>query len=257
VNRHLLALAMCATLTLAAAPAFAQKAGSSDVTLIDQSKALNGNVTAGDVAGFPVAINQPGSYKLTSNLVVPAGISGIVVQASDVTIDLNGFAIKGPGYCSGWPGPVTCSAAGGASGISQGVDNHRRLAIMNGSVGGFTLCFESRYQSRLADVTAHDFETGIVAFEGSLVTRAIVGNSKYGIVAYGASVDGASVTYADIAAYGHSSIVRGLAVTAAHTGVAHLAGNPPIGVRESVLQAGTPFSGATSLGNNLCNAGFC
>src|SRR6185436_8638324 len=36
--------------------------------LIDQNRALAGNVTPGDAPGFPVTISQPGSYKLSGNL---------------------------------------------------------------------------------------------------------------------------------------------------------------------------------------------
>ncbi len=43
--------------------------------------------------GFPYIINQPGSYQLTGNLLVPAGVNGIGFAASNVTLDLNGFTI--------------------------------------------------------------------------------------------------------------------------------------------------------------------
>ncbi|HTA42217.1 MAG TPA: hypothetical protein VK789_07210 [Bryobacteraceae bacterium] len=43
--------------------------------------------------GFPYIINQPGSYQLTGNLTVPAGVNGIGIAASNVTLDLNGFTI--------------------------------------------------------------------------------------------------------------------------------------------------------------------
>src|SRR5260221_3357918 len=42
------------------------------VILIDQSKALAGNVTPGDAAGFPVTISRRGSYRLSGALVAPA-----------------------------------------------------------------------------------------------------------------------------------------------------------------------------------------
>src|SRR5437016_7141953 len=75
------------------------------VILIDQNKAMAGNVTPGDTPGFPVTITLPGSYRLAGNLTVPdANTSGIVIAADHVTIDLNGFAILGPVDCSaGFP----------------------------------------------------------------------------------------------------------------------------------------------------------
>jgi hypothetical protein len=46
--------------------------------------------------GFPYKITKPGSYKLTSNLVIPAGTDGIDILSEDVTLDLNGFSIIRP-----------------------------------------------------------------------------------------------------------------------------------------------------------------
>jgi len=64
---------------------------------INQARALAGGVTATDSTGFPVIVDASGSYRLTSNLNVPAGSSAIVLSsaAKDVTIDLNGYAIIG------------------------------------------------------------------------------------------------------------------------------------------------------------------
>ena len=41
------------------------------VILITQANAQAGNVTPGDLAGFPVTISRSGSYKLASNLTIP------------------------------------------------------------------------------------------------------------------------------------------------------------------------------------------
>jgi hypothetical protein len=57
------------------------------VVLINQS-------TVKAAGSYPYVISQPGSYKLTSNLVVDAGKNGINIVASNVTIDLNGFTIS-------------------------------------------------------------------------------------------------------------------------------------------------------------------
>jgi len=69
---------------------------------ITQAKAMAGGVTPGDAPGFPVSINLPGSYVLSSGLTVPdANTSAIEINESHVTVDLNGFAILGPADCSG------------------------------------------------------------------------------------------------------------------------------------------------------------
>jgi hypothetical protein len=63
--------------------------------LINQGKALAGNVTAGDAPGFPVTLSRPGAYRLTGSLQVPANKDGISIAAESVTLDLNGFQITG------------------------------------------------------------------------------------------------------------------------------------------------------------------
>ncbi len=74
---------------------------------INQTRANAGSITPGDNPGFPVTINQPGSYRLTGNLVVsaadvteqncdPSGTAGCVIDinSSNVSLDLNGFEIE-------------------------------------------------------------------------------------------------------------------------------------------------------------------
>jgi hypothetical protein len=78
--------------TFAFAPALAD-----GVIAITQEKALAGNITPGDDPGFPVQLSRAGSYRLASNLVVPAGKTGIKINAPDISIDLNGFSILGKG----------------------------------------------------------------------------------------------------------------------------------------------------------------
>ena len=125
----LLRLAAAAALLAAGGAACAQ-------ATITHDKALTGNVTPGDTAGYPITISQPGSYKLMSNLVVPPETSGIVVNSHGVTIDLNGFTISGPGSCSRntYTRVVTC-AGGSYVGIYAGANDG--TVIRNGTVRGF------------------------------------------------------------------------------------------------------------------------
>ena len=57
------------------------------VVLINQSTVMA-------QGGFPYVISQPGSYKLSGNLVAPLNSTAIVVSASNVTLDLNGFSVQ-------------------------------------------------------------------------------------------------------------------------------------------------------------------
>lgn len=54
---------------------------------------------AGDDSSFPVEISEPGSYRLTSNLLVGGlgdPVAGIHIFASRVTLDLGGSVVEGP-----------------------------------------------------------------------------------------------------------------------------------------------------------------
>jgi len=100
------------------------------VTLITQNTVL----AAG---GFPFHITQPGSYRLASNLIVPnANTTAVQIDASHVTLDLNGFAILGPTDCSG--GLVPCAGAGSGIGINAPVFQ-ANITIRNGTIQGMGL----------------------------------------------------------------------------------------------------------------------
>jgi hypothetical protein len=119
---------------------------------------------------FPITITQPGSYKLSGNLVVPAGTAGIIVNAPNVTIDLNGFTISGP---------VTCSETGScnaASTTSHGVYLMRSNAVLrNGTVMGFSgsgVALSSG-EATIEDLTvAHNTDYGIVGGSSTYPTIA-------------------------------------------------------------------------------------
>lgn len=83
--------------------------------------AINATNTPG-ISGCVFLISQPGSYYLTQDLIGVPGKSGIWIGASNVTIDLNGFSVRGNGS----------SGAGIASS-----DFVSRLEVRNGTVNGW------------------------------------------------------------------------------------------------------------------------
>ncbi len=117
------------------------------VVLINQGAATAGNVTPGDTAGFPVTLSVGGSYRLASDLKVPPGQIGISVTARNVTIDLNGFALRGATTARGG----IYSSAGG-------------LTVRNGVIQYFTqdAIYASGPELRVEDTN-------------------LIGNGRYGI----------------------------------------------------------------------------
>jgi hypothetical protein len=97
--------------------------------------------------GYPYAIKSSGSYRLTGNLDLKAAGAGpnvtaieVKPAATEVTIDLNGFAILGPAVCSpAFPArPTSCTNKGTGDGIL--VDEPGSVAttvrVFNGTISG-------------------------------------------------------------------------------------------------------------------------
>jgi len=83
------------------------------------SSASGCTATGSDTGGYPVTIGQAGSYRLTSNLTVPANTGGIQIIPGTpgvISIDLNGFEIAGPATCGGCP-VTSCTGGGSEKGI--------------------------------------------------------------------------------------------------------------------------------------------
>jgi hypothetical protein len=139
------------------------------IVLIDQTRALAGNVTPGDGPGFPITISRPGSYRLSSNLNVPANAAGIILFASGVTIDLNGFQITG--------------SSADSTGISA-LQARQAIVVRNGSVTGFGRGIDLKgLASDVRDVTAFGNGAGIVVGSGATVSGNRVFNNEIGIEA--------------------------------------------------------------------------
>jgi hypothetical protein len=141
------------------------------IVLIDQARALAGNVTPGDEPGFPVAITVPGSYRLSGNLTVPAGGVGILVGADNVTIDLNGFQIAG----------TNREGTGvGDSGLRHGT------TVRNGTITNFFAGI-SLVRTDGAEITQvraiANAQFGILVDQNSIVTGNVAGRGAFGIVA--------------------------------------------------------------------------
>ena len=75
---------------------------------------------------FPIVIDQPGSYILTATITVAAiDSNAIEIEADNISLDLNGHFLKGPGKESGSSG----------SGIYS--SNRNSISIKNGTIRDF------------------------------------------------------------------------------------------------------------------------
>lgn len=100
--------------------------------LINQSTITNGLTGCPTGGHFPIVICQSGSYRLSGNITVPdANTDAIHINADNVTLDLNGFAVLGPATCT--LGTAQCSTTGTGIGVTS-VNNN--IGLSNGAING-------------------------------------------------------------------------------------------------------------------------
>jgi hypothetical protein len=164
---------------------------------IDQGDALRGGVTTGDAPGFPVLLSVPGSYRLAGNLTVPAGTTGIQINADNVNLDLNGFSIVGPITCNGdsRTQTTTCTDIFTFDGIFS---EKGAITIRNGTIRGMRFgIFLTRGPALIEEIHATQNSATGIKIETGVVRRSTASNNgSDGISAFGSDGDstkGASV----------------------------------------------------------------
>lgn len=169
------------------------------VVLIDQSRALAGNVTPGDTPGFPITISQPGSYRLAGNLTIGDHYTNVIeVRAPNVTLDLNGFTVAGPNVCGlAANGTVQCSLPGSGAAVRAMPTSpvaSSAITVMNGTIRGMggpaiDLVTAASDGSRVSGISAIGNSYGIFVSTSSIVCQNIVNtNQGVGVRAGGASM---------------------------------------------------------------------
>lgn len=135
--------------------------------------------TASGIAGTPIGsvpftISAPGRYFLVTNLTY-GSVSGpaININASEVTLDLNGASLQGPG--------VTNSAIGVL------VSGTHSVTIQNGDIDGFGLAgillAVNSAQNTVENVRLNANQTGVLAVNGTLniVKHCVINGGTVGI----------------------------------------------------------------------------
>ncbi len=231
---------------------------------LNQSCVADGCI-ADDNPDFPIEIKHRGSYRLTGNLLLPnANTTAIMVYASHVSIDLNGFSIEGVTECTGQP--ATCTNTGTGRGIT--VDTTALpigLSVSNGHIVGMGQMGIVTYRSAIIR-DLHVTKCGLIGIfvtAQSLLNRvSVTFNGQDGIqaslnititdsqAAYNEGVGitiGENTVGSDSSAYGNgnSGIVGG-AGSAFHNNAA--VSNVGAGFSGG---AGTVFRGNTSVSNTF------
>jgi hypothetical protein len=206
-----------------------------------------GGCFPGDTQGYPVTLAQLGNYRLTSNLIVSSGTTGIRVDSALVSVDLNGFTILGPVSC---PAVNACTGSDFGSGIDIINPNAYGVTVINGKIQGF-----AEYGIRLS-AAAH--------VEGVLVTG--IGAPSGGTNGVGIEVsEGSIIKNCDVAVvetvgiWAQGSLVLDSVIRDAGTvAVASQTTGAPAATRGlRIFRVFANFANTVSIGASVCGSGAC
>ncbi|MEM6794929.1 MAG: right-handed parallel beta-helix repeat-containing protein [Acidobacteriota bacterium] len=139
---------------------------------INAAAAAAGDVTDGDTPGFPITLSSPGSYRLTGGLKTGNPDATLIeVTVPDVSLDLNGFTLEGPGL----------------AGSGVGITSTSSLTVFNGTIrgmGGFGIS-ASAIGNRIENVHFRANLGGGLAVSSSSIVRhcAFSNNGNIGLFA--------------------------------------------------------------------------
>lgn len=220
------------------------------VILIDQNKALAGGVTPGDAPGFPVTISLPGSYRLAGNLTVPdANTDAVVITASNVTLDLNGFRIRGAGL------------AGTGKGVRSDFSNN--ITVLNGvifgmgshgiALGGSSAGTGNHLIEKVSsDLNGGD---GIHIAYGRIVNSSASGNGGDGISAVGGTISNVTVDTNNNGVNALAGVIVSFSSMSFNQGYG-LTGGSSLNNTFDFNFTGTSLN-AVKLGPSACNGSVC
>jgi hypothetical protein len=242
--------------------------------------------------GYPYVIDQPGSYRLTSNLSQPDADTDVIrIWTDNVTLDLNGFAMTGANECvfvSGPPASVNCSGNGNGFGVHA---NGLHISVRNGSItgmgngclwvlgqrsqvddlsvghcGGIGIQIGIGTVSRVA--SANNRADGIQAFEGSVADSVARGNGGVGVVLSGTVKNTVAVENAQAGiamylgvvagSYATGNAGYGIDINSGTVTASSMVGNNGEGLRASgaVTYSGNALSGNNGGGAQTYSSGF-
>lgn len=237
--------------------------------------AVDGTIEINDAkvkaaGGYPYKITTRGSYRLTGNLMTPASTDGIDVTAANVTIDLNGFSITGPGSTNSVPFGINASGEsdvtvenGTATGFGEGVQVGPSGIVRNVHADANGMGISGGNNTLITGCTANSSTDtsgdAILCVAGCAISgNTANGNANVGISSgNGSTISGNIVfhntTNAGIFCTGSGCLITGNTAFNNFVGIA--ANDATTGYGENVLDQTDNVLNGTSLGHNLCTAG--
>jgi len=216
---------------------------------INDARVVVGGVTPGDAPGYPLTIDQPGSYRLTGQLFVSDPTLNVVeITADHVTLDLNGFAIRcvvvftpcvGNGFGSGILAYLASDVTVrngvirdfGGSGLSVGAGARiEDLRVLDNGTDGITIGYDGLVAG---SVIRGNGANGIdLSGDGVVITDNVIANNA----GYGIDNDTDMPTYRF--AYAHNSLRS--------NGLGPVSSFSNLGIQLAVQTAGNFCSNAAS-----------
>jgi hypothetical protein len=232
MQKKLWYLAMVAAVLLSAAPVSAD----GEFYVI----AGGGAAVGTKISNLPYTINNPGFYYLTGNLSYSGTSNGITVASDDVTIDLMGFSLIGPGGNNG------CGIN-----LFDGTNSHNNVEVRNGTLRGWSSGVSTGnncFNNRAINLRAENCILAGISLEGAGDANLIKGCTAVGstwetvgtgIALIGGVVTGNTVTNCTRGIVGSGTINNNFVSKCSLVGIRCIAASSIIG-NTVVAIAGTP-----------------
>ena len=134
-----------------------------------------------DSDDMPMTISESGSYYFTENIHLPAAITAITIEANDVTLDMKGFTLSGPG-----------GGSGAGAGIHASDASLTNIVIANGTVRDFRwygVKLEGT-DHRVTAISALGNGSNGISISGSVLSCTARANGSSGIVISNGTAEG-------------------------------------------------------------------
>ena len=222
-------------LTALCAPSYAQ-------TMINQSS----------ISNFPYNITTSGSYKLSSNITVSStGVTAFLINAPNVTLDLNGYTISGPLVCTN----TSCNSYASSFAVSS---SQPGTTVQNGFIKGFLTGVYVNSLGHISNLTISSCEVGIQASQSTVHHNTISNCYSVGIYSLSGEATDNIVTLCQYGIYALSSSIMNNTLLSNSTYGLMLQNGVFFG--NTILNNATDISVtgvAVTTKNNACTSGAC